>query len=894
MVLTEGQIKAQVRSIGKKSGSAREPVAYALRSDKPWTGATHLSIDNKNHRVAFCRSGLELREKLRQARAENEPLIALCPFSTEQLDDDIVARLAKRRVHPPETRELLASLFQVANVDSRVFSTPALAQGLVENAPAEGYPAVPSGVLDLQHAWEALMGRLVGDGQVASNLTRLLEASLDPTCARRIEALPADVRREFFKWGALSLDASIGWMAHLVDSKRAADLVPMGLLLDVLFAPELKSNPGLTAARIRLEGWFNGHSVEESAARSWASAAKLLMQSRVQRPGAESSMTVVLARLDALFAELKVPESAVKSQFSPSGFEARIRSFAEALTTCVGASSPANELKHLVHVLDTLRGHALAGEHQRRIERCEMAARLATWIAQGVKLAAGGQLDESVADYVRTGGFVDWARTIVQEGNEPELNHAFNQLLARVNQDCDAFEATFAVKLAEWNKYGSAASASLMPIEDALEKLVGPIAAQTPVLLLVMDGMSIPVFRELITDVISRGKWLETKPDGIALPSALLATVPSITEISRRALFRGKLAPESAPTEQSAFAGNDQLFSLSGGQNRPVLFLKGDLQVPGEAGLAAPVRTALGNKKCRVVGMVLNAVDDHLSGSDQIAPRWDLDFVRPLREVLQLAADAGRTIILTSDHGHVLEHETTLRTGMSVFGDRYREDGGPAKDGEIVIAGPRVQRAIGRTELTVAWSRNLRYAGKKRGYHGGVNVQEMVVPLSVLRHLNSPRPESWTDITPSPYQPEWWRLTVEPTPVVRAAEEAKVTAGLDLFTHAAATKTRSADWIGQVLESEIYATQSSHAARGAPDRKLVTAFLDALSSRGGTMAREALAERLGQPLLRINGIVADLSRIFNVDGFEVVKTDYSSGTITLNITLLKQQFAIEK
>lgn len=497
------------------------------------------------------------------------------------------------------------------------------------------------------------------------------------------------------------------------------------------------------------------------------------------------------------------------------------------------------------------------------------------------------------ARYVRTGGFVDWARTIVQEGNEPELNTAFNQLLARVNQGCDAFEATFAVKLAEWNKYGATASASVMPIEDVLENLVGPIAAETPVLLLVMDGMSVPVFRELIADVISRGKWLETKPDGIALPEALLATVPSITEVSRRALFRGKLTPESTPTEQSAFANNDRLFSLSGGQNRPVLFLKGDLQTPGDAGLAAPVKNALGNKKCRVVGMVLNAVDDHLSGSDQIAPRWNLDFVRPLREVLQLAAEAGRTIVLTSDHGHVLEHETTFRKGMSVGGDRYREDGGVAQEGEIIIAGQRVQRAIGRNELTVAWSRNLRYAGKKRGYHGGVNVQEMVVPLSVLRHLGSDRPKAWTDITPSPYQPEWWRLSAELPPVVRAAEEAKVTAGLDLFTHAA-TKARAGDWIEQVLASEIYAAQSSHAARGAPDRKLVTAFLEALSSRGGTLPREALAERLGQPLLRINGIVADLSRVFNVDGFEVVKTDYSSGTITLNIALLKQQFAIEK
>lgn len=893
MILTEGQIKAQVRSLRQKSKTASEPAAYALRSDKPWTGATHLSIDNKEHRIAFCRSGLELREKLRQARIENEPLVAICPFGTEQLEDDVVARLAKRRIHPPETKELLASLFQVANVDPRVFATPALAQGLVENAPAEGYAVVPSGVLDLQHAWEALVGRLIGDSQVATNLSRLLEASLDPASARRLESLPTELKREFFKWSALSLDTSVGWMAHLVESKRASDLVPVGLLLDVLFSPELKANPGLSAARIRMEGWFNGHAVDEPAAKSWAAAARSLMSSRLQRPGSESSLTSVLTRLDALLAELKVPESAIRSNFSPAGFEARIRSFAESLTACIGGSPSTSSLKAVVQALEALRSHALAAEHQRRIERCTMAARLAAWICQGAKLASAEQLDGYVADYVGTGGFVDWARTIVQEGNEPELNSAFNQLVARVNQECDTFEATFAVKLAEWTRYGSSASASLMPIEDALESIVGPIAAKTPVLLLVMDGMSVPVFRELISDVISRGKWLETRPGGVTLPAALIATVPSITEISRRALFRGKLTPESTPTEQSGFAGNDRLFSLSGGQNRPVLFLKGDLQVPGEAGLAGPVRTAIGNKKGRVVGMVLNAVDDHLSGSDQIAPRWDLDFLKLLREVLQLAAEAGRTIILTSDHGHVLEHETTLRNGMSVGGDRYREDGGAAREGEIVIAGQRVQRAIGRNELTVAWSRNLRYAGKKRGYHGGVNVQEMVVPLSVLRHLNSPRPEDWTDVTPSPYLPDWWRLNIEPTPVVRAAEEAKVVAGLDLFTHAA-TAAKSSNWIDQLLDGEIYAAQSSHAARGAPDRKLVATFLESLTSRGGTMPREALAERLGQPLLRINGIVADLSRIFNVDGFEVVKTDYSSGTITLNITLLKQQFAIEK
>ena len=183
---------------------------------------------------------------------------------------------------------------------------------------------------------------------------------------------------------------------------------------------------------------------------------------------------------------------------------------------------------------------------------------------------------------------------IVQEGDsEPTLNRAYDALIARAEEICGTFEANFAAKLADWTAHGARADQSFVPIEDALETLIGPLGAQAPVLLLVMDGMSVAVFRELLSDIVQRGNWLECKPTKLTVPSALVATVPSITEISRRALFRGKLHPESIPTEQSGFNSNDRLFSLCGGQSRPVLFLKGDLQTAGEAGLAIPVKQAI-------------------------------------------------------------------------------------------------------------------------------------------------------------------------------------------------------------------------------------------------------------------------------------------------------------
>jgi hypothetical protein len=119
----------------------------------------------------------------------------------------------------------------------------------------------------------------------------------------------------------------------------------------------------------------------------------------------------------------------------------------------------------------------------------------------------------------------------------------------------------------------------------------------------------------------------------------------------------------------------------------------------------------------------------------------------------------------------------------------------------------------------------------------------------------------------------------------------KETAGLELFTHAA-TKSRANDWVGQLLDGEVYAEQCKLAVRGAPDRKQVALFLEALIARGGTMPREALAERLGLPLLRLNGLVPNLARIFNVDGYEVLNHDATSGTIALNVVLLKKQFAV--
>jgi hypothetical protein len=67
------------------------------------------------------------------------------------------------------------------------------------------------------------------------------------------------------------------------------------------------------------------------------------------------------------------------------------------------------------------------------------------------------------------------------------------------------------------------------------------------------------------------------------------------------------------------------------------------------------VRDAIASTQQQVVAVVYNAVDDHLSGSNQIHVRWTVDDLRLLGPLLSEARRARRVVIITADHGHVID-----------------------------------------------------------------------------------------------------------------------------------------------------------------------------------------------------------------------------------------------
>jgi hypothetical protein len=93
-----------------------------------------------------------------------------------------------------------------------------------------------------------------------------------------------------------------------------------------------------------------------------------------------------------------------------------------------------------------------------------------------------------------------------------------------------------------------------MPVEAVVERLLAPLAKQAPVLLLVADGLSYSIFRELCEDLEAQG-WDEQVAGATPMTLAVgIAALPTITEVSRTSLLSGRLVVGAAAQEKTAFA----------------------------------------------------------------------------------------------------------------------------------------------------------------------------------------------------------------------------------------------------------------------------------------------------------------------------------------------------
>ena len=313
---------------------------------------------------------------------------------------------------------------------------------------------------------------------------------------------------------------------------------------------------------------------------------------------------------------------------------------------------------------------------------------------------------------------------------------------------------------------------------------------------------------------------------------------------------------------------------------------------------------AIADPDHRVVGVVINAVDDHLAKGDQVRVPWTARHIRPLEKLLEACRSCGRAVVLVSDHGHVLERGTELRD-IAEAAERWRPANGAPTDDEVLLRGPRVVAEGGC--LLAPWSERVRFGMKKNGYHGGASPQEVVLPLGVFAlPETTARLAGWREAAPE--MPAWWRWRDEADPAAasshaKSAEEPRAPAPAgcpprrgetgDLLAGLVPEAPRFTEtWIDRLFETDLFAEQRKQAAWTALPEERIRAMLTALDARGGKLTGPALAESLGVPLFRLGGIVSALRRVLNVDGYAVLSVDETSETIELNRDLLATQFGL--
>ena len=663
-------------------------------------------------------------------------------------------------------------------------------------------------------------------------------------------------------------------------------------------------------------------------------------------PDSQGAFAAVLADADDLLRTLGAEDLAGRSGILRASLEQRLTDLARELTAFVGTARLPDTRRDAAgrtpdHALaadephrgdgvetalrptalpDTLRDaadrvldHALAAGEPRRADGVEMALRLCGWLAARRGEAGGRRpFGEAARGYAREGGFVDRARARLWDG-DPWLPvaEAYAALAHRADEARQQENREFGTLLAGWPGAGPH-ERSLLGVEAVLDRCVAPLARTQPVLLLVVDAMSMAVFRELEHDLTWRG-WIGLVPEDAPEGSVVVAALPTVTEVSRTSLLCGTVTSGNAAKEKDGFSRHDGLRSACAPGAPPVLFHKGDLREADVAGVSPRVAEAVADPDRRVVGVVINAVDDHLAKGDQVLVPWTARHIRPLQELLEACRAGGRVLVLASDHGHVLERGTTLRDAEGA--ERWRPcDGAPADD-EVLLQGPRVVAKGGR--LLAPWSERVRFGMKKNGYHGGATPQEVVLPLGVFALPETTEQlAGWREVGPD--EPAWWRwrtgadappasATPAPdgtaAPAIAGTDEARTPAPVrrptprgetgDLFADLEPEPPRAAaTWIDRLFETELFVEQRRQAARTALPDERIRAILAALDARGGKLTGSALAESLGVPLFRLGGIVSALRRVLNVDGYAVLSVDESSETVELNRDLLDAQFGL--
>lgn len=895
--VNEAQLRGLLAQVGRRRG-ARLMVVTAAPT---WSGPAVLQTDAGAVRVITGQSVLAVRAAL--VDHPDEFLAVLTPVAMDELGDEVRARAWRQRSHQPSPWDAVRALCKVTAVDPSLRDKRWMVDLLVRVAPQRGYAQPPSQVLDRDTAWRNLYRYgLALDG--TPNVRTLLRWAGTSEARDAVARLDDETRGRIAAHLAVEVSPAAVPVVELVADGRGHDALMLGLVVDAVW------RDGDAVARTKVqERHLAGEELGEAAADDWARAAVDAVRSEVDAVSREA-VGELLRRADTVLGDV-APQARAASAVLDSGFDARLAQLGSLLAVVLDEASP-RQLPAAVRALRDVCEHlraADAGAHA-RVTRAEAALRLVRRTIDGSSLAgandvAASGLADLALNYVTEGAWVDAARHRVAEGETlDELGQIYHRLLVQLKDDGRTRDRAFASAVAgEASRPGGATDdlrhTRLLPIEHVVSCVFGPLAEHEPVLLLVIDGLSHAAAVPMDSDLRSRG-WRPMGPDGQTLP-AVVAALPTVTRVSRASLLCGQLTSGDQKVERAGFGSASALVEAGHGQ-RPRLFHKSDLGTV-EGQVAPEVRDVVGDPSQRVVGVVVNGVDDHLDKGSQLRLADGLDGVPVLAPLLEAAAHARRIVVLTSDHGHILGADQRVEPASG--GERFRVTDAPAKPYEVELTGGRVLR--GEHRIVAAAEDTVRYiAVAKHGYHGGATPAEALCPLLVMV-FGDERIPGWEPLPPQ--VPRWWDPDLAPVdigltslpdattdvPAPPAAPTGPAQPSLldpepPPPAPVASGSTR-APWITELLASPRLVAQRQLTGRAQLDDDDLAVLLTVLDSTGNRASGVALQRTLDLPATRLRSKLGAARGLLNVDGYTVLRVE-TDGTAVLDPRLLAEQFGL--
>lgn len=849
------------------------------------------------------------RHQTQEGPAGDSVLVVTGSVPADQLGWDLRAHAVRHRPLGVDRAEIVKQLFGATDLDPRVAGERWLLDALLEAEPLDGWPRAGS-VLTRDRAVRTLLAARLGLGDTTSDTLdfdadTLFAWTRTPVGPAFFAALSATERTGLSEWLAQTVGPAAPTLLALAADGRGGDALPLGALASAALASAAPE-----AATFALGTLFGPALGSFEELRPFADAATGVLTrwiaqaegSGSQRVEARARVLDVLRRADRLADEARLSPLIGADRLLPSGYRARLRQLAAVLDgPATGAEAALRELAE----------HQLAVLYADSTETARTAVRLVRWLAtppEPVESVAQG-----VHAHLASSGWADLAVGILAEGDtsrDTVVADAYQRLIGAVRARRSSIDEEFAQRLAVWTEGAcQQAPGGALLIEDVLLRAAVPLSRplkrddesqgreQGRPLVLVLDGMSADVAVQLV-DGLDRRVWTEVVPKPErgerATRRAAVSMLPSVTTISRASLLCGKPTEGGQSVERAGFTAFWKK-RHRGAQ----LFHKGGYEGPPGHRLAPELVLALASDD--VVGVVLNAVDDALAdGREGARGRWRPDDIGKLPDLLNAARDYGRSVVLVSDHGHVLDRsprgEQRQPAAEGVEGARWRT--GPAGEGEIELSGPRVRARGGR--VTLPWREDLRYTGRQAGYHGGASLAEVTVPVITLVTSAELVPEGWTLLPAEGVVPGWWRgdaASAEETP--HAGFEPATAAGPVRATPQEArretvTRTAEGDTLGRrTVRSESYKALRRF-VRGAPSDTAVAAVLDALLTAGGKLSPGAVAaaaqSATGKSERNPERFATVLERLLNIDGYPVLQLVESGRTVQLDRALLEQQF----